>query len=215
MRNPYETLGISTNATLEQIETAYNARRTALLEQEEGNPEIAAELQDLEDAYAQVSTLGRFPLARSEPVRPAPDPILSIVNELTAPIDGYPGIESSQTCPYCGYQNPAKAITCLACNKQISRPCPNCGLSLPLGLMVCPRCNTIVREHDIQRLADAEITERRVQEDRVTNQIRVEALEDVHRQRRVFGFLFWILVVVVTIAVCAIGLYALNYFGSQ
>jgi len=81
--------------------------------------------------------------------------------------------------------------------------------------MVCPRCNTIVREHDIQRLADAEITERRVQEDRVTNQIRVEALEDVHRQRRVFGFLFWILVVVVTIAVCAIGLYALNYFGSQ
>lgn len=215
MRNPYEMLGISTNATPEQIETAYNARRAALVEQEVVNPEIAAELQDLEEAYAQLSALTRFSLARSEPVKPAPDPILGIVNEITAPIGGYPGTESSQTCPYCGYQNPAKAITCVACGEQISRPCPNCGLSLPLGIMVCPRCNTIVREHDKQRLAEAAVTGQRVQEDRVTNQIRVEALEEVHRQRRVFGLLFWILVVVATTAVCAMGFFALNYFGSR
>lgn len=215
MRSPYEILGVTAEATAEQIEAAYSARRAAFMEQDDVHPEIAVGLQELDDAYAQLTALARFALAPSSTVKTAPDPVLSVVSEITNPTSEHFGFEAGQACPYCNYQNPAKAITCVACGQQISRPCPNCGLSLPLGLLTCPRCNTIIREHDKQRLAEAAVTGQHTHEDRVTNQIRVEALEEIHRQRRVFGFLFWILVVVVAIAVCAIGFYVLNYFGNQ
>lgn len=217
MNNPYSILGIEDGASREQIQAAYNKKRARLLASLDNNPDATEEIQKIDEALVQLLNQSNLALTQTLPPQPSgsTDSILSLVDKLDAPILDKNEAAYCQPCPYCGIPNPVHASVCSSCGRQISRPCPKCGHRVLLNEAVCPRCNTIISELDQQRHADAVITKGRVEEERLKDQMRVEALEDSHRKRASFGILLWTGIILAILGVCAAGLYALYYFANQ
>lgn len=215
MTDLFILLGIDENTAPEQIQAAYNAKKAALLGQEGYDPAVLEEINHLDSAYTQFTNQTKLALKPTEPFKRPVDPILGVVDSIDSSIRENSEDAFYLPCPYCGIQNPSQAVVCSACGKQISRPCPNCGKRVLLSQTVCPRCNSMMREQDQQRLADAVITKQRVQGERLDDHMRVEQQERAHSERAKFGILLWAAIILAVIAICAIGVYAINYFSTH
>jgi hypothetical protein len=217
----YSILGVDPSASAAQILEAYNYKRAELIGGEESDPDFDIHLKQLDEAYIQLTERNKnTTLAPVNPLavnQPPPgmnnNPILGMVDSLDAPIQVASEKVDYQPCPYCGNPNPAQAMVCSSCGKQISRPCPNCGKIVMLGQRVCPRCNTLIREHDQIRLSEGMQSQQQIQEERQANAVRVEALENGHTKRAGFGCLLWSAIIMGIIIVCGVGVYAIYFFG--
>ena len=75
--------------------------------------------------------------------------------------------------------------------------------------------DTVLRDHDQQRLAESLVARQRIQEERLEDQVRVETQEAGYLKRTAFGFLLWLAIIVAVIVVCAVGIFALIFLGTQ
>lgn len=209
MPDPYVILNIEPTASADQIRAAYNRKKAELatLGADASRPD--SQLQQIEDAYAQLMRHSQLAVVTASPPKTQPDPILSMVHSLSAPIgEGSEPVEM-QVCPNCRTPNPISLSVC-SCGQQLSRPCPNCGRPVLLGQAVCPRCKAVVGEINQQRLMEAKHTGERIQNERMADQTRTDAMGVAHTERVKFGIVFWILVLIGLIGLCVLIVFLRN-----
>lgn len=195
----YQILGVLPTATPAEVQQAYLTRRGQLNAATQ-DPETAAQLKILDEALAVLADPARR-LAYDRSRADGTGAGALMVASTPAP----PGVVMSATpptpmlqrlCPYCGAPNPAQAIACSQCQKQVANPCPQCGQIIELTQTVCPRCNTVIQDYLRARTVDTLVVDQRLTTERQTSEARVDSLEAVHRDRAVKGVAFWLIVVV-------------------
>ncbi len=204
--NFYAVLGILPSANDQEIQHAYGLRRAELIAADMNDDQgvLDEQLSQLDAAYANLMDKGNraaFDRAQSQAIvvvnAPAGQTAHNNVLNTTIPIS-IPDIQAKPSlqrpCPHCGVQNPAKAKTCLSCQRQISRSCPECGYAVPLGQVACARCATVMHELDQERLQASLIAEKKTIEQREGSRLRVEANEKQHSINAAYGVVFWLIV---------------------
>lgn len=213
MSDEFATLGLSSDASPEQIQEAFARKRAEIVATIEDNvkrDEALAELQQEFDKLGKKKSLAI--VDEAVPQREIPS-LLSMVDSMTAPLRNESDHYATVACLHCGMQNPKEALICTSCGRQIARPCPKCGRILRIDAKVCSRCNTILLEYDQSRLYESEHIREVKDREREQSQIRVDALEDHHKKRALFGVAFWIIAVAVIVFLCLLTFVLVYVFG--
>jgi len=218
MENFYRELELLPTATSDEIKEAYSRLRAKLIGSEMEEVELSLKIIELEKAYSTLSDANerarydRLLAAQSHST--AATTLAVLEHPATIIRSESPAPQVQQPCPYCGAPNPIQASMCSLCGQQITRPCPNCGQAVLLSQSVCSRCNTFLPEYDQRRLAQAIIVEQKTQNERMTSESKVQALEAGHRVRAIRGVFFWLLVgfacIVLTVTPILIFNYVMN-----
>ena len=213
MTDNYMILGISKDATPDQFQDAFDRKKAELMASIEDD-------QNRTDSIANfkkhLMKLGRRIVLLCLTMRLLErkiDPLIGMVDAINAPLHDELDYIATTQCLFCGGINPKEAKICLACGRHIARSCPKCGKILRIDEGVCSRCKTILREYDQTRLIDSEHLKEVKEAERGESQIRVDALEEHHRQRAVFGFVFWLVVIAVFIGLCFLTVFLVTKFG--
>lgn len=201
MENYYEILGVQEDADVHSIAQAYEGKlqvctdeieKTELMEMYAilVDPVLRAQYDEkLEDSRRA----SNFPIVVGREMEP---------NALS--------VDSNWIyCMECNAKNPVQASVCQNCGAQISIDCPKCGYKLAMNQATCPRCHTLVSEYHQKSYAGAKFVENRVVEERRASEDRINALEQDHSIRRMFGVFFWLVVFVLLVGACY-GLYVLS-----
>jgi predicted nucleic acid-binding Zn ribbon protein len=220
MHKHYKRLNLSPSASNEEVWEAYTKARTRLTaeaqtDDEDIKDELKGRLQALNRAYESImqsrDVVVDEHLAKDES---ANEIVQATSNNLSVDLQASREPASQRACPHCNGLNPVKAMRCLHCGQQISRPCPQCGFPVALDAQVCPRCHIVIPEYDQQRFAEATAIEKQKEEKRRISEAHAEALESVHRTNARLGILFWSIVVIISIGLC-IGMFLLLGYLSQ
>lgn len=213
MTDDFEMLGISEEANPEQIQEAFESKRVeliALIDNVQQRKEAIAELQRAFDAISRRKSLAFI----QEDILPIKiDPLLSMVDNVNSPLHDEIAHYATILCVHCSGRNLKEALICSSCGRHISRPCPKCGKILPIEAKICPRCKTILREFDESRIFDASHVKEVKDLERLETQIRVDALEEHHQKRAVYGLVFWLVVAAVLVGLCVLTFYLLPTLG--
>jgi hypothetical protein len=213
MTDNFATLGISEDATPEEIQDAFNKKRAMLIASIEDDQQRAAALMELQDAFDAISKSKTLALMNEEPPKKKIDPLLDMVGNVNTPIrnesDGFVTV----ACPHCGFRNHKDAAMCSNCGQQISRHCPKCGKVLPIDAQVCSRCNTVIRDLNQSRIIETTHMKDVIDSERQGNQIRVNALEEHHQTRAVYGVVFWLVLIGALAGLCVIIFVVLPLLG--
>jgi ribosomal protein L40E len=218
MENFYHELGLLPTATSDEIKEAYSRLRAKLIASGMEEVELSLKTTELEKAYSTLSDANErasYDRSLGAQAHSSSTTALSVLERpATILRSEIPAPQVQQPCPYCGAPNPIQASMCVQCGQQITRPCPNCGQAVLLTQSVCSRCNTFLPEYDQRRLAQAIIVEQKTQNERLTSESKVQALEAGHRARGVRGVFFWFLVgfacIVLTVTPILIFNYVMN-----
>lgn len=213
MADNFLVLGISQDANPEQIQEAFARKRAELIASIEDDRIREESITELQKAYDEIRKKKNLALFDEEIPNRKIDPLLRMVNNLNAPVYNESSLFAATSCLFCGSKNPIEAQICTACGKQISRPCPKCGKILRIDTLVCPRCNTIIRIYNQTRLIESEHLKEVKESEREKDKIRVNALEEHHKQRAIYGFVFWFIVILVLICLYALTSFLISKLG--
>lgn len=218
MKDYYALFGLHPTSTLSEIQVAYKQIRNQIENQrgdsKDNDSSINAQLLELDEGYAILSEPGQR--AAYDRLHESQNKEIStaLVQQSTQlGIDTVVPVNSPINCPHCSTLNPVRAVNCLKCGKQITRPCPQCGQNLSLQQTVCTRCETILSEYDMQRFAEGAVIEQRVSEERIKSEARVTALEERHSEARQSAVIFWLLIMGLCLVLPLIALLFSNIFG--
>jgi len=213
MTDNFDMLGISEEATPEQIQEAFDRRRVELIasiDDDQQRQEAIAELQEAFDAIGRRKSLALV----QEDIPPKKiDPLLNMVDNVNSSLHNETDHFATIPCVHCGARNLKEALICSSCGRHISRPCPKCGKILSIEAKICPRCKTILREFDESRIFDASHVKEVKDLERHETQIRVDALEEHHQKRAVYGLVFWLVVAAVLVGLCVLTFFLLSTMG--
>ena len=215
MSDYYQILNIPSNATPEQIQSAYYRERARLLAAAgDDEAQVAPALQGIEQAFTVLSDSAQRS-AYDRGRAPTPNSALTLGNSVQSlqSVSGSSRPVQERPCPNCAMPNPIQATICANCGAQISRPCPKCGNPVPGDERVCSRCGTVVAEYDQQRFMQAEARKNQIENERMATDARVQKQEQVHGKNRVFGVTFYAFILGLCIGVCALGGFLLFMSG--
>ena len=181
----YEQLGVSPDASVEEIRQAYADRYDALRQRAERHHDPAERLKaeeqrlELEKAIVVLTdpakraeydaTLGMTSRGRLvDPDAPMPD-----ADRVGAPPPTPPPVRphtdvrvDAWVCPRCQHPNPIGTRYCQKCREQIGVDCPNCGTTVQATAKYCPNCGIEIRsaleeqEREKEKLRQLEMEER-------------------------------------------------------
>jgi hypothetical protein len=209
----FEMLGISEEATPEQIQEAFDKKRIELIasiDDDQQRQEAITELQSAIDAIGRKKALA---LIQGDNPPKIIDPLLSMVDNVNSSLHNEMAQFATIPCVYCSTRNFKEALICSSCGRHISRPCPKCGKILSIQVKICHRCKTILREFDESRIFDASHVKEVKDLERQETQIRVGALEEHHQKRAVYGLVFWLVVAAVLVGLCVLTYFLLPSLG--
>lgn len=213
MTDNFAMLDISEDANPEQIQEAFDKKRVELIasiEDDQQRQEAIAELQRAFDAIGRSKSLA---LVQEDIPQEKSDPLLSMVDNVNSSLHIETDHFATVPCVHCGARNLKESLICSTCGRHISRPCPKCGKILSIEAKICPRCKTILREFDESRIFDASHVKEVKDLERQETQIRVDALEEHHQKRAVYGLVFWLIVAGVLVGLCVLTFFLLPTLG--
>jgi formylglycine-generating enzyme required for sulfatase activity/ribosomal protein L40E len=152
MESPYSVLGVSPDATLSQIETAFQ-RQWTFWNDLRSNANRAAEAEAmiarLEFAHAQA--LARFQGQEGSLVDPAPNTQGGFLENaiFASPGAGAQQNANKSACPKCGKRdNPPDADYCgnAKCDFELRPPCPKCSTRVPWHQGRCHKCGVVIED---------------------------------------------------------------------
>jgi len=213
MTDNFEMLDISEDANQQQIQEAFDKKRAELIASIDDNQQRQEAIAELQKAFDTICRSKSLALVQEEKSPISNDPLLSMVDNLNSSLHNETDQFATIPCIYCGVRNLKEALICSSCGRHISRPCPKCGRVLSIEANICPRCKTILREFDESRIFDGSHVKEIKDLERRESQIRVDALEEHHRKRAVYGLFFWLIVAVVLGGLCALTFFLLPILG--
>lgn len=215
MTDYYILLGISEGASPDQIKDAFDKKKAELIASIDDQQKLEMALLELEEAYAGITKNRSLALTHFETPQKVINPLLSMVDEVNSPTHNEPSQFTTISCVYCGAKNLKEALICGSCGRHISIPCPKCGKVLSIEEKICPRCKTILREFNESRIYESTHVKEVMDTERKENQIRVEALEEHHKKKAVYGLVFWLVVVAVFVGLCLFVVFLLPLLGLR